>query len=97
MGGAVGVAVIFTLDNALHAGVGALAAFALAYIAPGWAVVGLVLALGFVREGWQGYSDLDQDGRRGTWPWRWGKRRWAEAIAWLQGAILGVAVQAMVS
>jgi hypothetical protein len=89
------VKLVLTLDNALHALAGGVLAFALAYVLPGWAVVGLVAALGFIREGWQGYSDLDQDGRRGHWPARWGRRRWIEAIAWLPGAIVGAAVQAV--
>ena len=91
-----GVAVIFTLDNALHAGVGAIAAFALAYVPvlPGWAVVGLVLALGVGREGWQAWSGERLPANR--WPWNWTAHRWAEALAWLPGAVIGVGIHAAV-
>ena len=81
-----------TLDVALHFGVGAGAAFGLTYILPWWAAVLVVTAFGFGREIQQAWDDSDGD----RFPWQWSRHRWAEALAWIPGAAVGVIVQAVV-
>ena len=74
-----------TWDCLLHAAAGAAAAFGLAYVLPWWAAVLAVTAFGFGREIQQAWDDSDGD----RWPWQWSQHRWAEALAWVPGALAG--------
>ena len=60
-----------------------------------WVVLVLlvpVTAFGFGREIQQAWDDRDGD----RWPWQWSAHRWAEALAWLPGAVAGVLAWAVV-
>ena len=79
-----------SLDCALHFLAGAVVAFGLAYVLPWWAAILAVTAFGFGRELWQ-------SGKEKTKPWRLSLGQWAEALAWVPGAVAGVVAKVVVS